>query len=348
MRGLAPWALTGLACAAAGLAADALGLPAPWLLAGLVGGLAVAVARGSALQVPRAPTVVSQATVGVTLGAAVAPGSLSGLAGAWWAVLAVVALTLGLSVAVALLLARVTGLDRVTAGLGLLPGAAPALVSVGDDVGADARLVATMQYARVLLVVASVPALALLLGSGSSARPGRAVGPEPLAGLEPVLVAVLVGLVGAGLAALARSPAASLVGPLLLSAAAGATGLLPIAVPSIASDVAFVTVGASVGLRFDRGSLRHAGRLAPYMAGGVLALTVGSAALGLVLLAALDTDPLTAYLATTPGGISSVLAATFDSGADLTIVVAVQTLRLMLLALIAPFAARLLRVPVPA
>ena len=348
MRRLAWWGPAVAACLAAGLAADALGLPAPWLLAGLIAGLAVALARGSAIQLPRAPTVISQAVVGVTLGAAVAPGSLSGLAGAWWAVLAVVVLTLGLSVAVALLLAAVTDLDRVTAGIGMLPGAAPALIAVGDEVGADARLVATMQYARVLLVVASVPALALLLGPGAGPPAGGAVGPEPSAGLEPVLVAVVLGLVGAGLAALVRSPAASLVGPLLLSAVAGATGLLPIAVPSVAAGAAFAVVGASVGLSFDRESLRHAGRLAPYMAGAVLALTAGSAALGLVLLMALDTDPLTAYLATTPGGISSVLAATFDTGADPTTVVAVQTLRLMLLALIAPLAAWLLRAPVSA
>jgi membrane AbrB-like protein len=126
-----------------------------------------------------------------------------------------------------------------------------------------------------------------------------------------------------------------------------ATGIFPLAVPDIIADAAFVVVGASVGLRFDRESLRHAGRLAPYMAGGVLVLTFICAALGVVLLAALDTDPLTAYLATTPGGISSVLAAAFDSGADLTIVVAVQTLRLMVLALAAPFATRLLGVRGP-
>jgi len=78
------------------------------------------------------------------------------------------------------------------------------------------------------------------------------------------------------------------------------------------------------------------------MAAAVLVLTVICAALGVVLLAALDTDPLTAYLATTPGGISSVLAAAFDSGAEVTVVVAVQTVRLMVLALVAPFAARLL------
>lgn len=335
---------------ATGLAAETLGLPAPWLLAGLLGGLAVAVARGRALEIPRAPTVASQAAVGVTLGAALRPGSLEGVGGAWWIVLGIVGLTLALSVAVAFAVARVSGLDRATATIGMLPGAAPALIAVGDEVGADARLVATMQYARVLFVVASVPALALLLGSTADGRGGGGGGAPTAAptGAEPVLIALGLAVAGAALAALARSPAASLVGPLVLSAVVGVSGLLPVAVPSAVADAAFVVVGASVGLRFDRDAIRHAGRLAPYMAVGILALIVGSAVVAAILLDALDTDPLTAYLATTPGGISSVLAAAFDSHADLTIVIAVQTLRLLFLALAAPFAVRLLGVRAPA
>ena len=332
---------------AAGLAAEAVGLPAPWLLAGLLGGLAVAATRGGALEVPQAPTVVSQAVVGVALGASIAPGSLAGIAGAWWLVLALVAATLGSSVAVAFGLARFADIDLTTAALGMLPGAAPALIAVGDEVDADARLVATMQYGRVLLVVATVPLLALVLGSGGEAPGAGPARPAAPAGFEPVLAAAALATVGALLARIARAPAASLVGPLVVSTVASVTGIVPLAVPGVVADATFVVVGASVGLRFDREALRHAGRLAPYMAGGVLALTVICAALGLALLAALGTDPLTAYLATTPGGISSVLAAAFDSGADLTVVVAVQTLRLMLLALLAPFATRLLRVSAP-
>ena len=140
---------------AAGLAAEVVGLPAPWLLAGLLGGLAVAATRG-ALDVPPPATVVSQAVVGVALGASIAPGSLGGIAGAWPLVLALVAATLGSSVAVAFGLARIAGIDRVTAALGMLPGAAPALIAVGDEVDADARLVATMQYGRVLLVLSLI------------------------------------------------------------------------------------------------------------------------------------------------------------------------------------------------
>jgi uncharacterized protein len=346
-RRLALWAAAGIVCVVGGLAGEAVGLPAPWLLAGLAGGLAVALIRGGALELPDASIAASQAVVGVTLGASIAPGSLGGIAGAWWIVLAVVAATLASSVAVAFALARPTGIDRTTAALGMLPGAAPALVAVGDEVDADARLVATMQYGRVLIVVATVPLVALLLGSGHAAPSAGPPRLEPANGLGPVLAAALIAAGGALLARLARAPAASLVGPLALSAVAAVTGIVELAVPGVVADAAFVVVGAAVGLRFDRESVRRAGRLVPTIVGAVVALSVACAAIGFALLLALDTDPLTAYLATTPGGISSVLAATFDSGADLTVVVGVQTLRLLVLALAAPFAARLLRVRLP-
>jgi membrane AbrB-like protein len=346
-RALAPWVAAALACVVAGIAAESAGLPAPWLLAGLLGGLAVAVTRGGALEVPRAPTAISHAIVGVALGASVTPGALTGIAGAWWLVGALVAATLGSSVAVAFALARVAGIDRVTATLGMLPGAAPALIAVGDEVDADARLVATMQYGRVLLVVASVPLLALALGSDATRTGAVAPGPVAPAGLEPVVAAAALAVAGVLLAGVARAPAGTLVGPLILGALATVTGAVTLAVPAPVADAAFVVVGASVGLRFDRESLRHAGRLAPYMAGAVIVLSAICATLGTLLLAALQTDQLTAYLATTPGGISSVLAAAFDTGADLTVVVAVQTSRLLVLALAAPFAARLLRVSAP-
>ncbi len=335
-------------CGVVGVVAQVAGLPAPWLIAGLLGGLAVAATRSAAPALPRPLVVFSRAAVGVAIGAQVRPEALIGVGGAWWPVLVVVALTLASSVVVALVVARLTDLDRLTAVIGMLPGAAPALIALGDELGADGRLVATMQFGRVLLVVASVPPLALLLRSGAApavdgGAGAAAVGGSP-SGLEPFLTAVGIAVAGALLAKVARAPAGTLVGPLLLGAAASVTGVVSIAVPPPVADVAFALVGATVGLRFDRESLHHAGRLAPAMAGGVIGVIAASAAIGALLLGVLATDPLSAYLATTPGGISGVLAAAFDSDADLTIVVAVQTLRLVLLALVAPFAARFLRV----
>jgi uncharacterized protein len=267
-------------------------------------------------------------------------------------VLAAVAATLALSVAAGLGLARLTGMGRMTAGLGMLPGAAPALIAVGDETGADSRLVAIMQLGRIALVLASVPVLAILLapaGGGRAASgavaPASEAGSGALAGLPPVAAAAAIAAAGVLLARRARAPAGTLVGPLLLAAVLAGSGLFPLHVPSVLADLAFAVVGLGVGLRFDRSSLRNAGRLALPITGAILALALASAALGAVLFAALRTDPLTAYLATTPGGISAVLAAAFDSGADVTIVVAVQTLRLVLLAVLAPFVARLLSRP---
>ena len=350
VRAARRWLVAAAACGVAGVAAEAAGLPAPWLLAGLLGGLAVALTRGRPLVAPRTPIVAAQATVGVVLGSQVAPAALAGVASDWWLVVAAVGLTLALSVAVARTLARASGLDRLTATIGLLPGAAPALVAVGDELGADARLVAMIQYGRVLLVVASVPVLALIVGSGAEGGGipgggfGTGGGADGSAGLETTLAAAAVAVVGVAVAALARLPAASLVGPLALAALVTATGLLEVGVPGAIADAAFVGIGASVGLLFDRASLRRAGRLLPAIVGAVLALTAACAVPAAMLALGTGTDALTAYLATTPGGISSVLAAAFDSGADLTLVIAVQTRRLLVLALVAPFAARLLRV----
>ena len=49
---------------------------------------------------------------------------------------------------------------------------------------------------------------------------------------------------------------------------------------------------------------------------------------------------LDAYLATTPGGLYAVLAVAFGAGADTTFIVAVQTLRVVVMVLLAPLAVR--------
>ena len=49
-----------------------------------------------------------------------------------------------------------------------------------------------------------------------------------------------------------------------------------------------------------------------------------------------------AYLATTPGGLYAVLAAAFGAGTDTTFVLAVQTLRVLVMVLLAPAVVRVL------
>jgi uncharacterized membrane protein AbrB (regulator of aidB expression) len=53
-------------------------------------------------------------------------------------------------------------------------------------------------------------------------------------------------------------------------------------------------------------------------------------------------DGLTAYLATTPGGLFAVLATAADSGSDTTYVMAVQLVRLLVILAFTPLLARML------
>lgn len=175
------WWLAVAACAVgAGLLADFLGLPAAWLLGPMVSTLALTLRWRLALNPPRAVPFAAQAVIGMALSASFDRSSFAILAGDWLPILIVVALTLLLSLLSGLVLARFSALDIPTAALGTVPGGASGMVAMSDDLDADIRLVAFMQYFRVVLVVLSVslltPAVADFgLAEGGVRAPGNRV-----------------------------------------------------------------------------------------------------------------------------------------------------------------------------
>src|ERR1700759_4406764 len=179
MRTAAPWVLLGAATAGVALALHAAGMPSPTLFAAPLGRLTAALAgRAGHLAVPRGAFIAAQAVVGVTLGAYLQSSSLRAIAGSWLPVTLVSAGTLALSLGVGVLVARVTRLDIATATLGLVAGGASGIVTMASDLGADDRLVAFMQYMRVLVVVVLTPLLIALTGvhGGGSAPSAPAFG----------------------------------------------------------------------------------------------------------------------------------------------------------------------------
>jgi hypothetical protein len=149
---------------------------------------------------------------------------------------------------------------------------------------------------------------------------------------------------GLVLARLVRLPVAAVLGPMLVAAAATLGGLDEEAgVPALLEAAAFLVIGLQVGLSFTRQSLRTIGRALPLALAIIVCLIVACAGLGVVLAGATGVSALDAYLATTPGGMVSVLAVASDSGADSTFVLVVQVLRLFVMVLSAPLIAARLR-----
>ena len=106
--------------------------------------------------------------------------------------------------------------------------------------------------------------------------------------------------------------------------------------------VSYALIGWSIGLNFTRPILRHAARALPQIIGSIIALIAFCGGLGLLISHLLGIDPLTAYLATSPGGMDSVaIIAAAAQNVDISFVMALQSARFLVVLLIGPSVARL-------
>lgn len=334
------WLVLLAATVAAGWALDRLGVPSAYLFTALLVGLAAALVTPDTFVLPAPAFTAAQAVTGVVLGAYLQASSLSAVADAWLPVALVSAATLGVCVLAGKVMARVTDVDEPTAALGMIAGGASGIVAMSSELGGDDRLVAFMQYARVLVVVLITPLLAAL----AFPTAGGAGGP-PQTALIGSAPDWLITLAAAPLGALAgtavRLPAGTLLGPMAL---AGAVTLTQVfggwAVPDLLREAAFIGIGLQVGLPFTPATVRQVGRLLLPVLVAIAALLVACFGLALVLAPTADVSLLDAYLATTPGGLYAVIAIAFGAHADTTFILAVQGLRLLVMVLLAPLVVR--------
>ena len=325
---------------ATALLLNLLGVPSPTLFAGLVSGCIVALTLEKPPQIGRRTTRVSQAVIGTMIGATITLPALKRLADGWLVAVLVTALTLALSIAGGFVLARIGRIGRLTGVLAMIAGGAGTLTSIARELGGDERVVAVVQYLRVLLILVTLPAVVLLVFHAQADGPvGEA---ETALWSDLAFTALSVG-VGAVIGWLIPVSTFFLLGPMAVAAALAISGWLGVVeVPPLVVAACFVLLGLQVGLRFTRASLRMIARMLPAAAILILIVVLGSALLGWLLSVTIGVSPLTAYLATTPGGLPAVLAIAADSDADATYVFAVQLARLLLVLMIAPVLSKVL------
>src|SRR3954465_8723373 len=177
MRRVGIWAGIAPGAGAGGLLLDAIGLPSSYLFAALLVGLAIALARPGELDVPQHVFRGAQAVAGVSLGAYLESDALRALASSWLPGALVSLATLLLSLLCGAVLTRTTPLDPPTAALGMIAGGASGIGGMSGELGCDNRLVAFMQYLRVLVVVLLTPlGIALIFGGQHEGAAGAAPG----------------------------------------------------------------------------------------------------------------------------------------------------------------------------
>lgn len=335
-RAWAQWALLVVATAFLVVGLKALQAPAALLLGPLAVGIVFGVS-GATIRPPPLLRVASSTLIGclvaVALGSALGPALLGRLP----AFLYIGLSTLGLSLGLGWLLARAGWFEGSTAVWGLSPGGSASMIALAQETGADARIVALMQYFRVLLVASSAIALAHLAAPLPSGHPHNAGWLPPLDPLG-LLGALVLCVAGGILAKVLKFPAGVFLIPGLTGAALLATGWFHLQVPPVLAALAYAVVGWTIGLSFTRPTLLHSARALPRIVGSALALIAVCAASGLLVSWACDVDLLTGYLATSPGGVDSILIIAASTSVDLPFILSAQVVRIILVLLLGPHA----------
>ena len=132
------------------------------------------------------------------------------------------------------------------------------------------------------------------------------------------------------LAQVLKIPAGGLVIALLGGTILQALGILVIELPPVLLMLAYAVIGWSIGLRFTSEILAHAWQALPTVLMAIVALMGLGVALAAGLVLGAGLEPLTAYLATSPGGADSVVVIAATSAVDAGFVMAMQLVRFLM------------------
>ncbi len=308
-------------------------LPAAFFLGPMFAGIAFGV-MGSATIIPVRAYQFSIGLVGALVGHSVKAGVLASLVQEWPFMLAATMLTVLLSLLTGLLLTWLGDLAASSALWGTAPGAAPIMMSMSENDGADSRLVATMQYVRLICVIAISALIShQLAGSAEIVQP---ISEEPVTSGYWLNVSLSLVLVVVGVVIGLRVPAGVMLCPLIFAVVLQLTGILTIKLPEPLMELAYATIGCYVGLRFDRRTLLYVMRKLPIMLAAALVLITLCGLSAWLFAVMLERDYLSAFLATSPGGLDSLSIIAIESHCDVGLVVAMQTLRLFAVVLLTP------------
>ncbi|MEN5018678.1 AbrB family transcriptional regulator [Erwinia sp. Eh17-17] len=332
------WAVLVVVSLLSGFALQAFHVPAALLLGPMIVGVVMGLC-GAQIRIDKRIFVLCQAVLGCMIAQSLSPSILRPLIADWPVVLAVLVLTLAASALSGYLLVRFSSLPGPTGAWGSSPGGASAMVAMAGDFGADTRLVAFMQYLRVLFV-ATAAAIVARIGLGEQTQAVDIVWfPAPDTGFAATICVMLL---GAFLGQKFRIPSGALLLPAIMGATLHTSGAVSLQVPEWLLALAYALIGWTVGLRFTRPVFLLALRTLPQMVISIIGLMLLCAAMAWMLTKTLDIDLLTAYLATSPGGLDTVAIIAAGSRVDMAFVMAMQTLRLFTILFTGPALARFL------
>jgi membrane AbrB-like protein len=331
------WLLLGVLSVALTLGLDYVHFPAARFLGPLWASIFLALANVKLTLQPRLYPC-AQGLIGILVASSLTPSTWSILGHSWpflvggtvWSIVASLLIGLGLF--------RLKILPGSAAVWGLSPGAAGVMTIMSGDYGADIRLVAFTQYLRVLVVSMAAVGVAHMAVSGTGDAQGTEFFPTIL--WPDFLVAIMALFLGLGLTKLADLPGGLILLPLAMGIMAENFLGLDVTPPPWLMVPAYAVIGWRIGLTFDRDTVIRTLKILPAVTLAIVILIIACGLYAVIMVVWGGIDPLTAYLASSPGGLDAVTIIANSSGADLPLVMAMQSCRLIIVIMTAPYLAK--------
>jgi membrane AbrB-like protein len=279
-------------------------LPLPWMMGPMVFCTLAALIRAPVAAPPviRPPMTM---VIGVMLGSAFSPDLMERLTQWWPATLGLIGFLLACGCSVVWYFRVIGGYDRTTAYFAGMPGGLVEMITIGEERGGDARVIALVHSVRILLIVMTVPfAIRWLEGVSLNRGSGAAsILSTPLTSFAWLLVC---GLVGAFLGHLVRLPAKNLLGPMLISAAVHLLGWSDFKPPGGIINAAQLILGVVIGCRFAGTPARVVWRIFGLSLGSTVILLFWTAACAALVAWFSGFNAVTLVLAYSPGGLAEM------------------------------------------
>ncbi|SFL35734.1 hypothetical protein SAMN03159341_105245 [Paenibacillus sp. 1_12] len=264
--------------------------------------------------------------------------------------------TIVFSLIVAAVTARQTNVSFASSAIGSIPGGLSQMVVLSEEIeGADLAVVAFMQTIRLLTVIFTVPFLAVhgLANEpvqGATGLAGQAngsvatmFGPFIAAAQDiasrPLFITLLLLCVIASvwIAIRLRFPTPYFLGPILAASLFTIAGYEPPHLPSLFIILAQWSLGIYLGLGIKLSSLGNWRKLLPYSIVGSIAIVAFSLGLSVVFSLFMPISVMTAFLGTSPGGMTEMGVTATLVGANVSLVVSYQMFRILFILFVVPY-----------
>lgn len=315
-------------------------LPLPWLLGPIFACLAAAL-LGAPLRGVKIVNDAMRSILGVAVGATFTVTLLVSMADMWTTLILIPLMVFLIGLIGVPYFQRLWGFDFATSYYSAMPGGLQDMLAFGEEAGGDVRALSLIHATRVMVIVAALPfVLQGYWGLDLSNPPGA---PAASMSLWQLLLMVFCGIVGWQAAKAVGMFGASILGPMLLAAVFALLGILQHRPPAEAIWMAQFFIGMTVGTKYVGVTMPEVRRDVTAALGFcviLIILSLGFAeAIHLIGLA----PPLETLLAFAPGGQAEMTVLALVVGADMAFVVAHHVLRIVVVILGAPIAARMFK-----